>query len=60
ADKPIPNSPETKNIAYNYNPCYWLAMEDPVAAILNPDNYRILAEMLMSPLTSWAPPTGRT
>ncbi|KAJ4258147.1 hypothetical protein NW762_008288 [Fusarium torreyae] len=60
SDKDIPNSPQTENVAYMYNPCYWLAMENPVAAIENPDNYRILAEMLMSPSTSWAPPDDRT
>ncbi|KAM0342057.1 hypothetical protein ACHAPU_009785 [Fusarium lateritium] len=59
-DKYIPNSPDTEDVAYMYNPCYWLAMENPVAAIENPDNYRILAEMLMSPSTSWAPPDGRS
>jgi hypothetical protein len=40
-----------------FNQCLNLADTNPAAAAINPDNYRIFAEMSMSPVTKWkAPP----
>ena len=40
-----------------FNQCLNLANTNPAGALINPDNYRIFAEMSLSPATKWkAPP----
>lgn len=44
--------------AYGVSKCMYLAKNQQAAALVNPDNYRIFAEMSMSPKTVWQPPSS--
>ncbi|KAF4470858.1 hypothetical protein FALBO_2230 [Fusarium albosuccineum] len=54
-DQTSPHFGEGK-VAYGFNRCYYLAMTEPKIALMNPDNYRVFAEMCMSPATRWVAP----
>ncbi|KAF4975546.1 hypothetical protein FZEAL_7692 [Fusarium zealandicum] len=43
-------------VAYGFNRCYYLALSEPKRALMNADNYRVFAEMCMSPATTWGAP----
>jgi hypothetical protein len=43
-------------IAYNYIGAHAIAKSGTLLFLLNPDNYRVFAEMSMSPGTKWGPP----
>ncbi|KAK0099299.1 hypothetical protein ONS96_008530 [Cadophora gregata f. sp. sojae] len=51
ADGPLEADPKDMN--YGYTKCVNLADKDQAAALINPDNYRLFAEMSMSPKTEW-------
>jgi hypothetical protein len=42
--------------AYGFTRAAWLSFNDQSVAVNNPDNYRIFAEMAMSPTTRWGSP----
>ncbi|KAL4947909.1 hypothetical protein BDW69DRAFT_189757 [Aspergillus filifer] len=44
--------------AYGASRAMYLATHDQQAALVNPDNYRIFAEMSMSPKTAWQAPNN--
>lgn len=50
-DGPIGGTPDQQN--YGFDKCVNLADKNQAAALINPDNYRIFAEMSMSPATRW-------
>jgi hypothetical protein len=41
------------DVAYAFNECVNLANTEPATSLINPDNYRVFAEMSMSPVTKW-------
>ncbi|KAI1778975.1 hypothetical protein F4818DRAFT_437776 [Hypoxylon cercidicola] len=41
--------------AYAFNKCFELGKSNQAAALINPENYRVFAEMSMSPKTKWGP-----
>lgn len=46
--------------AGGFSSCVNLAKTNLLRALINPDNYRVFAEMSMSPSTSWrAPPKAK-
>jgi hypothetical protein len=53
-DQTSPGSIGTGRNTYGVNPCMALADTNQASALLNPDNYRIFAEMSMSPGTRWS------
>jgi hypothetical protein len=42
-----------ESLSYGFNKCVELAKDNPANALINPDNYRLFAEMSMSPATVW-------
>ncbi|RDW92916.1 uncharacterized protein DSM5745_00238 [Aspergillus mulundensis] len=54
-DQTHPDFPNDGLPGYGFDKCMILATKSPQQALVNPDNYRIFAEMCMSPKTEWQP-----
>lgn len=51
----VANAQIDQDVASGFNQCSDKAANNRDAAANNPDNYRVFAEMSMSPATRWGP-----